>query len=201
MPQTSFYDVKFIFVVVCFFVAVGSYFLCRDKRNWALLVGGMAFTVAADYFLVLHNARVPGVAVFCFAHVCYILRAFRGERELTRRFVLFSFTIVTAVVAILLVLDSIFALAGMYAALFMVNLYVNFKFRRVNKNGTFILIGLILFALCDIAVMLFNVPRYLGVMPALVQIYPFIWIFYLPAQAMLAISAIQFFGRDKHERV
>ncbi|MCL2363855.1 MAG: lysoplasmalogenase [Defluviitaleaceae bacterium] len=195
--QNTFYDIKFIFVVVCFFVALGSYFLSRDKRSWAWLVGGMAFTVAADFFLVLQNAHVPGVAVFCFTHVCYALRAQRNDGKFTRRFYLFVFTVATVTVAVLLVLDSIFALVGMYAALFMVNLYVNFRYRRTNKNGTFIFVALVLFALCDMAVMLFNVPNYLGVMPALEHVYPFIWIFYLPAQAMLAVSAIHLFQKER----
>jgi len=190
LSQSYHNDIKFIFIIVCFFIALASYFLSRDKRSWAWLLAGLAFTVVADFFLVLHDAHVPGVAIFCFTHVCYAMRAQRGDREHTRRFLLFTFTVVSVAAALLLVLDSIIALAGMYAALFLVNLCLNFKHRRVNRNGTFVFVALVLFALCDVTVMLYNVPRYMGVMPVLMRLYPLIWIFYLPAQAMLAISAI-----------
>jgi len=160
----------------------------------------MAFTAGADFFLILHNDHAPGIAVFCLTHVCYALRAIPEHRKPNGRAVLFAFTCVAVIAAVLLTLDNAIALAGVYASLFAVNLGLNFKFRRVNHNAWLIIAGLILFALCDITVALYNIPNYLGVLLWLRRVYPAIWLFYLPAQTLLALSAITYHKRrNRHE--
>ena len=188
---------KFIFIVACFAVAALSYFFCHSKKDWAWLTAGLLFTVGADYFLVIHNSHLPGVAVFCFAHVCYILRALNAaKRRLKIALVCVPFLIV--IVYFVFINEALFVLSGIYAALFMANIAVNtWFFKQKNAllpkfNRMLVLAGLILFALCDINVLLFNLPRQLD-MPV---IFPFafqlIWVFYLPSQLLLAVSAIKF---------
>jgi hypothetical protein len=179
--------VKFIYIVFCFIFALGSYFLCHSKRDWGWLAGGMAFTVGADYFLILHDAHVPGVAVFCFAHVCYIVRRVKKPQ-----WVFLMFPLVFVWNYLMAANGNIMGLAVMYAALFVVNITINIKTRRTGHNGSLVLAGLILFALCDINVALFNIPRYSNALPELIWVFTLIWVFYIPAQGLLAISAINF---------
>jgi len=185
---------KFAFVVCCLVIALLSYFKCYSKRDWAWLVSGLAFTVGADYFLVLHNNHLYGVAVFCFAHVCYIMRAITRRT----RFVFLSFGLVAVLVAIAFMSGSVIALGGIYATLFSLNLVVNFKFfgnektRLPKLNRVLVLAGLVLFMLCDVNVLLINLPRYFGAPQWLSSFFPLIWVFYLPSQGLLAVSAVGF---------
>lgn len=185
--------IKFVFIGICFAVVLGSYFFRRSTRDWGWLAGGMAFTLGADYFLVLHDNHVPGIAVFCFVHVCYGLRAYHSGKEQTDwKRVIFIFALVGAIILLLVWLESVLLLGGLYAALFATNLRVNTNYRKALHNAPLVLTGLHLFMLCDICVLLFNIPRYFGILPALDAVFPFIWIFYLPAQVLLAFSAVNY---------
>jgi hypothetical protein len=174
-------------------VALGSYFFCRSKRDWAWLAGGMAFTLGADYFLILQNAHLTGIAVFTFTHVCYALRT----QYFNRKRVIFVFSVVGAAVVMISAVNELTVLAGFYASLFAINIRLNIKHRKTMHNAPLILTGLILFALCDVCVLLFNIPRLVGALPMLERVYPLIWIFYLPAQTLLAVSAVNFKPADK----
>jgi uncharacterized membrane protein YhhN len=178
-------NLKFIFILCCLVIALISYFRCHSKKEWGLLCGGLAFTVLADYFLVLRDMHLFGVAAFCFAHVCYIFRAV----NLKNRWILPIFGLVWVFG---FVSGSVIVFAGLYACLFGVNIYVNlFKAHRPKFNYYLVAAGLILFALCDINVMLFSLPRYVGMSIFFPYAFTLIWVFYLPAQFLLAISAVR----------
>jgi len=197
-------EIKFAFIAACFAVAVLSFFRCNCKKDWAWLVGGLAFTLGADYFLVLQNNHVSGVAVFLFAHVCYIERAMNAMKQkikpVTKRL-----GIVAIALIFLFVLHTgsvVIGLAIGYAVLFVSNLVVNFRHltcreTRIPKlNRALTCAGLVLFALCDICVMLFNLPQYFGAYHGLTAVFPLIWVFYLPSQIILAVTAVRF-SREK----
>jgi len=131
----------------------------------------------ADYFLVLQNSHLPGVAVFCFVHVCYILRVQRDNIWLG------LLIIVPVIVGFLFYNGWLYALAGFYAMLFITNITVNIKWRKQNK--ALVVTGLILFALCDINVAVYNFA------PQFSLVFALIWVFYLPSQFLLAISGIK----------
>ena len=175
---------KFVFIVVCFIVALLSYIICRSKRDWLWLTLGLGFTAWADYFLVLHNRHLIGVAVFCFAHMAYILRALQGKK------CWFIPLLVVPVVVLAYISTSIFIVSGLYAMLFITSIYVNARYIRHNRM--LVIAGLLLFAACDICVFIFNLPLYMGAPYGLMRIFPLIWIFYLPAQAILSVSAVDF---------
>jgi len=210
---------KFAYVAGCFIIALLSYFICHSKRDWAWLVSGLAFTLGADYFLVLQNNHLYGVAIFCFAHLCYIMRAVTtdvanpttcsgvnnvGRRRMVAgawgvKFLGFTLlTVITILVAVAFISGSVIALAVIYASLFVVNIAVNFRFfgnektRLPKLNRVLVLTGLVLFVLCDINVLLINLPRYFGAPQWLSSFFPLIWVFYLPSQILLAVSAIAF---------
>jgi len=181
--------IKFAFVGGCLLVALISGFWCRDKKDWLCLVGGLVFTVLSDAYLVMEQEHLSGVAVFCFVHVFYIFRAVEISKKIFAAF--FGFV---ALWSVLLVLKSVIIFAMLYAFLFAVNIFVNYKTRRPKLNYFLVMAGLILFALCDINVFLFNLPQYLGVPDFFPSAFALIWIFYLPSQIFLAVSAIRYRG-------
>ena len=191
---------KFIFIAVCSAIALGSYFFCHNKRNWFWLATALGFTLGADFFLILHNRHLPGVAVFCFAHLAYIMRAVSDREQMpeVRRQKLLCFALPAGLAAIALALfwpsifnmDAIFVVTAIYATLFIINIYVSARYLQYNRK--LVITGLLLFAACDICVLLFNLPLYMGAPQWLRGVFPFIWVFYLPAQALLAVSAINF---------
>jgi len=214
-------EFKFIFVAGCLGVAIVSGLRCVSRRDWLCLVGGLGFTVLADWFLVLRHEHLLGVAAFCFAHVCYIARVVQAdckERSAYGTFPLPSAGIAEQFLAIqkkredswrrlcwvaafvgFLVLwcvavftGNVVFMAGIYAVLFVINIFVNIKARRPKANYYLVLAGLVLFALCDLNVMLFNLPRYMGVARDFSSVFTLIWVFYLPSQVLLAVSALRF---------
>ncbi|MCL2286211.1 MAG: lysoplasmalogenase family protein [Firmicutes bacterium] len=188
---------KFIFIVACFAIAVLSYFLRNSNKDWAWLTAGLMFTVGADYFLVIHNNHLPGVAVFCFAHVSYILRGLGASKRASKA-ALLSVPFLALFVFLAFINDALLVLAGIYTVLFLINIAVNtWHFTQKNtplpkSNKTLVLAGLILFALCDINVALFNMPRQFGTPVIFPWAFHMIWIFYLPSQLLLAVSGIAF---------
>lgn len=171
----------------------------------------LGFTLAADFFLILHDWHLPGVAVFCFAHLAYILRAITCKDEgvpgqardgkagtcgvawRTGSFRFFCMIFVSGIIALTLaftLLEAIFVLTALYATLFIINIYVSARYLRHNQKLA--ITGLLLFAACDICVMIFNLPVYMGAPQWLRGIFPMIFVFYLPSQLILAISAVDF---------
>lgn len=172
----------FTFIAICFGIAALSFFLCKSKRDWLFLTLALGFTLWADYFLILHDRHLPGVAVFCFAHGAYILRATNKPPK----FLLGLALLIPA----FFWLDPIYVFTALYAALFVSNIYITA--RHLKHNRLLAVTGLLLFAACDVCVLIFNLPGYFGAPSWLRNIYPMIWVFYLPSQVILAISAIDF---------
>jgi len=141
----------------------------------------MTFTVLADFFLILFDARIIGQLLFCVTHACYIARARRGgERQ----------RIITALLIaapVFFLFDVTVALSAAYACLFVQSLYLNFKCGHENRR--LILTGLTLFLLCDVNVLLFNLPGYVNFPASAAKTaYCLIWVFYLPSQLLIALS-------------
>ena len=173
----------------------------HSKKDWAYLVLAMAFTLVSDFFLLLTDYITLGVATFWLAHTAYI---FRVRRKLPK------VTVVTLAVGlffgVLLVLlgfpDVLMFFAAVYAVLFAQNIIVHVKYCKNTDNTTdelplfnrkIILAALVLFALCDVNVAIFNLRDPLELSPQAVDIvYTLIWLFYVPSQLMLAISAVRF---------
>ncbi|MCL2049240.1 MAG: lysoplasmalogenase family protein [Defluviitaleaceae bacterium] len=182
-----------------------------SSKDWGLLVCGLGATVTADYFLILRQEYLLGVAVFCFAHIFYILRAaggalppfsdcsvdvLRSTQNINLVGIsprsLYSLLLATLLVWLLgFTTQSLPTLAILYAFLFALNIYVNLKSRLPKPNYRLVLAGLIFFALCDVNVLLFNLPAYFGLPDIFPSAFRFIWFFYLPSQAFIAASGLR----------
>jgi len=193
---TSITDLKFPLIVLCFVVALGSYFLCHSKKDWAYLATAMGLTMVSDFFLVVRHSYTIGVFVFCFVHMAYILRVGGCAKRIVTT-VLCGLPILF--LTIIFSVDTIFYFAAVYAALFIQNLILHYRYRRQNgPNSRIMLYGLVLFALCDICVLLYNLPRFVPPLAniALIQDIAdrtgiWIWIFYAPSQVLLSISVVR----------
>ena len=184
------YIIKFSLIALCFLIALCSRRFARSKEDWAYLVAAMGLTLIADYFLVLAHNHRAGVFVFCFVHMVYILRVSINRKETIRKIVsICAKGAIVLTLAMFLNLDILIVLTVIYAGLFIKNLVTHFKYCRFNRR--LILTGLILFALCDIHVLMFNLPRYIPAVPLAVAEWGrfWIWVFYTPAQFLLSLSA------------
>jgi len=183
-------QLKFVFIVLCFALALGSYFFCKSKRDWAFLSLGMLFTVIADFFLVMQNNHLPGVATFCFAHIFYIIRGGQFATPKWKRTIYVMLPLAVVAIAAFAWASVLLAVAGLYALLFISNIIINTKFCKVNRH--LMLSGLILFALCDVNVLLFNIPQHFDTVIDFSWAFVFIWVFYVPSQLLIAVSGVKF---------
>jgi len=166
----------------------------------------MGFTLVSDFFLVLvHNYRA-GVFTFCFVHIIYIFRV--SDNKVKSVFKIFT-TIFSGILVFVFFnlfpflpqLDILVIFAMVYAYLFVQNLATHIRYYRRDDanalpliNRRLMLIGLILFALCDVHVLLFNLPQHIPYFPQALADWglTWIWVFYAPSQLLLSISAVKF---------
>ncbi len=174
----------------------GGVALCSLFVYWNLPLGGdrltaaaLALTVWADLFLlVLDRCYLLGVALFCAVQACYLARICRanGGRTLWP----LRLGLCAAALAFLYclgLLDPLNALSLAYFANFFCNV-LQAAFLSGRKNRLFF-IGLLLFLCCDVCVGIFNQP---ALFPEPLAAFAAVgmWLFYLPGQALIAVSAI-----------
>ena len=194
-------SLKFGFIVLCFIIALVSYFFCHSKKDWRYLATAMGFTAVSDYYLVLVNIHRIGLFTFCFVHMIYILRVSENKKKSIQRILI---TVLAGVLLYVLFFDIVLIpIAIVYAALFVQNLAAHIKYYRNGEalpgiNRGIMLIGLILFALCDINVLMFNLPRFIEFPQELANLgHRLIWFFYGPSQLLLGVSAWRFGARRR----
>ncbi len=176
---------KYAGVVLC--LAFSLYALTRGGD--ALTAAALAFTVGADAFLLLLDRwYILGVGLFCVVQGLYLGRILRnnGGRALWPLRLGLSLAAL-ALLARLELLDPLNALSLFYFSNFFCNMLQ--ASRLSGRGGRIFFVGLLLFLCCDVCVGMFNQP---GLVPA--GLYAFagvgMWLFYLPGQALIALSAL-----------
>ena len=175
------------------YLAICLCFLTSLHWTWqggsALQTAALAFTVAADTFLLLLDRwYIVGVGCFCVVQVLYFCRILRrnGGRSLWWLRAL----LLAAALGLLWYLDSftvLNVLAAVYFTLFLGNVIQSLNLRGA---GLFIA-GLLLYLLCDVCVGIVNAPQFFAA--SLRELAALgMWLFYLPGQVLLTLS-----GRDK----
>ena len=169
--------------------------LCLAFSLWCALRGGdrlvppaLALTALADLFLlVLDRWYALGVVIFLFAQSAYLIRLrlasgrawwpVRAGVPLLAALALYALGHATA-------LDL---LAGLYFSQLLVNAVL--AWTLPGRRWRLFALGLSLFICCDLCVGAFNSP---GLVPA--GAYRFaqvgMWLFYLPSQVLIALSAL-----------
>lgn len=192
-------------------LACAFVFVFFDKSlDFALSAHALIFTVIADFFLVLLEPRrqLLGMIAFLVTQSCYFVKItlLSGSRvKNTAHFAVRGGISLVAVIATLLVLgdaaDALAAISMLYFANLVLNVIFSFIEMRANP---LLAAGLLLFMICDIFVGLSMLDGYLPVTEGSF-IYKLAhpgfnaaWLFYVPAQTLLALSAGKNNKEDSH---
>ena len=193
---------KFFVIVAAFCYAAMDFAFAKeedrlsDRRLFLLL--GMAFTLVSDVLLLdLVQHYTVGVCTFFAAQIFHALEIPRSKR---RAIVSFSVRFGTTLCA-LLILGFLHALTPLYVAVSFYgpqllgnlaeHLWGSFRFSEKEERFRSILLAVAfaLFLACDACVGL----SHLGIS----GVGQWIWIFYAPSQALIAVSCASFGGKNK----
>ena len=167
-----------------------------------MTIGALAYTLAADFFLVLTPPyeKIPGMQAFSFVQLSYfarILLEFRTKKKiafhLTTRAI---FLLVAEGIAVLLLgkrADYLSSLSVFYYANLIGNLLLSIpKIKKVP----FVVLGLFFFLCCDTLVGMqaaigtyFDLSADHFLYKVAFADFNCVWAFYIPSQAFLALSA------------
>lgn len=183
---------KYISILLCFILSLFIGHRGNDKIDTTLLQGALFFTAIADLNLVILNKFISGISVFCIVQIIYILRHSRNI-ILSKRNIALFFSEGIFVLGLVIMLNipfyekkALYIIALMYSILLVTS--VGMAFGTIKRgfysktNSYFILIGMILFLLCDINVGLYHIGKIQNISGIL------IWFFYLPSQLLLSLS-------------
>ncbi len=202
-PQHSLLSgiIKYSGMLLCLLLAIFSFRRGGGSRDARLVLAALSFTLAADILLLFTPYFTVGITIFCGTHLTYILR-FRPDRF--RLFVLLAAVGLSAAALSQFFPDlapasaslvSLLAAAIVYAMLILSATVFTFRAPLPRPNSRLARLGMLLFLLCDVNVALFNLLPYgthIHNATALLM-----WFFYLPSQALLALSAYPFGGQAK----
>lgn len=185
-------------VLACLFCVA----FAEKSASYFLTQLALIFTVGADYFLVYRTdiLQLPAMLCFSVVQIAYFLRLYFEDGSLTRRRV---HVILRAVLSVL-VLGVTAAVLGkncdavaMASMFYYANLVLNAIFACMSfKKNPIFAVGLVLFILCDTVIGLSMIDAYLPVAGdsllyrVLSPGFDLAWAFYLPSQALLAVSLL-----------
>ncbi|MDR2648606.1 MAG: hypothetical protein LBB94_02660 [Clostridiales bacterium] len=179
---------------IVFIIISSSFFYRRyaaGRLDAYLLRAGLACTLAADFCMLVIYNNIIGLIFFICAQTIYFIR-YLSARVYAAALIPALFCVYAALPRFVsLPLET--RLAAVYACALTVGVPAAFIRRKVwpFPNSAIIPLGMLLFALCDISVAFFNaLPEGTGKAAA----HIFIWIFYLPSQALLSVSGAKIDG-------
>lgn len=177
---------KFMAVLLCLCLVLVPKKNRLNSKDQTIMQMALAVTVVSDFLLLFTPFYALAIFIFCGAHLYYIAR-FR--QSLLRSSVIFYLIFaVFAGTAWLLRLDLPYELVagGCYAVLILTACGCSFTSKLPQPQKRLAVAGMLLFVLCDIHVLLFNLFPMSGYHRASGFL---MWFFYLPAQLCLALSA------------
>ena len=185
-------------ILACLF----SFFTLLYNRRDNFIRAGLAFTVLADYFLIVSEplCELYGVIVFSAAQGCYFLALYMRQSGRARKIhlaVRLSLIALSLPIAAALLGDSADALT-MWSLFYYVNLLVNAVCAFIDSPRFALFgVGLLLFALCDATLGLgYFATEYLHVGKDNPLYYlanssvNIPWVFYVPSQTIIALSPL-----------
>ena len=178
--------VKFFGILLCLAFALWAGSLPGGER---LMGPALALTAAADVFLLLLDRDyLAGVALFCLVQLCYAVRIYRGSGGRSWRGLRLGLSLAAlAALFALKLLTPLNALALVYFSNFLCNALSSLA--CPGGRARLFSAGLWLFLCCDVCVAAFQNPAL--VPPALAAFARVgMWLFYLPGQVLLALSAL-----------
>ena len=180
-------------IVLCFLYA-----LLNIKTGSLLMLGGLACTLGADYFLVVCSPQQQlwGMVFFLGAQTLYAVHLYLTGRNKPLLFTRIALTVVAELVTVIVLKDKTDPLALVSLAYY-ANLIMNMveAFTRFRKEKL-LSIGLVLFILCDTVIGLqVAAGGYLPIAEGsllhriIFMSFPLSWFFYLPSQVLIALSS------------
>lgn len=191
-------SLKFIAMIFVFIISI----LIKDNplsyKDLHLLQIGLFITLIADFFLlVLDKYYILGIFLFSIVQILYSFRyEFRNLRFTIRNFIIIflGLSILHMILNKFVVkIDFMWTMGLFYGLCLLTSVRRAFKAYKYKNypepNRKMILIGMILFLLCDINVGLYNILGYINKTNTLYSISSIsMWLFYLPSQVLLALS-------------
>ena len=194
--------VSYLVVVLCCLFAV-LYF--EKTKKYAFTQIALFCTIMADLFLVVIHPimQLPAMIFFSITQICYFLRLYFNSKSEKEKRIHLSIRALSSVIAIIITIivlkektDAVSIISMYYYA----NLIVNIVFAFVQyKSSKLFAIGLLLFLGCDTLVGInalvtqyITSPNAQEICNAIFGSLNWAWIFYVPSQAMLALSLTKF---------
>ena len=185
-------------VLACLFVSL----FFEKSYDYCFTQAGLIFTVAADLFLVVIEPmqQLPAMIFFSFTQIFYFLRLYfmQGVSQRRIHLIVRIAASLVAILATIVVLKEKTDALSIVSLFYYANLAINIMFAFVSfKKVPLFAIGLFLFLLCDTVIGL-NVMKnaYLPINEGslihkiLSLNVNLAWIFYVPSQALIAISLV-----------
>lgn len=184
---------SYLAILLCFAFAAFN----ADERNLCLL-GGLACTAVADFFLVVCSPmrQLPGMLAFLGTQSFYAVYLHRRSKDIRLLYLRLALTILGVILTFAVLGNKTDPLA-MVSVIYYANLITNLIMAclRFRKNRIFA-IALILFLLCDTVIGLQAAAgTYLAIgKDSLLYRLIFVpfnlaWLFYLPSQVLIALCS------------
>lgn len=194
--------IKFISMVLILSI---TFLIGNDSlsiKDSSLLKLGISITVIADIFLLLvDDYYILGIGLFSIVQLIYSIRYdYKNRKKILRYFVIlfiFLSLIYIFINTFIGKIDFTIVIALFYGLFLLFNvrksilLYKDKKYPKINS--LLILIGMVLFLLCDINVALNNILNTRNISNNFIATFSNIsfismWLFYLPSQVLLSLS-------------
>lgn len=174
--------IKYGGILLCLLYAL----LCALRGGDRLVLPALLFTTGADWFLLVKGRHLElGVILFLVVQTLYLLRLRRQGAGSCLWLRAALALLAGAAVALCRMISPLNLLAALYFSQLLSNMILAWFARRRLFAA-----GLTLFVCCDVCVGLYN----LGVAVSLTGVG--MWLFYLPSQVLIVLSAKEAF----HER-
>lgn len=187
-------------IILCFLYAL---LLWKNEAHTLLQIGACFFTLYADYFLILLQARQQTLAMsaFLIAQLFYACRVFllassKQEKicQLLLRAVLSAGIVLAAVVVLQESVNALIVLSVVYYVQLLCSVAFAFLHFKENIHVKLLAIGLLCFALCDLSIglefltELFHLQAGNFIYELSRAPISFVSLFYPPSQTLLCVS-------------
>ncbi len=186
--------IKLFSVFVCFMYLLITFRPGKSGFDHLLMIGVIATTILADTILLFTDQMLLGVLVFVGVQILYAYRIAWFRHSRIRYGYYIGGIMAIAGLSFMFHDDGLLMTAVLfYGVLFVVNLRHLLMDRNSDRQKhTLFVVGYILFLICDINVLFFNILPNFGISNLLYEFSRVsMWFFYLPAQVLLSISAVE----------
>lgn len=196
---------KYISIILLFICSAIFVIQFREFET-IILCSALFFTVIADFFLLFTTNLIPGILSFLVVQQLYLIlilksgnTGYTGKLLIKNLFIRLPLAalfmiILTLVLGIEAMTDNwiLYTICILYGICFLLNVITAF----LRHTNALLKYGLLLFLLCDVCVLLTNMPSYFVLSTSITHFCrtiapPLMWIFYLPGKLMISLSVYQ----------